>query len=131
MNINDNEPGAPANKPPSLEAHGQAALTLVESLIHGLITKCVLTSEESLDIVTTAEDAQADHAADVEGTKQAPTKSESLLARIAASLRTDLDPRISPSSRIGKPKLVEVNARSRKGPGSTTTSSHQVDGMSE
>lgn len=72
------------------DPHGQAALLLVESLLHALIEKSVLTAGEAVIIVQGAAEVKAEIASDV-GDKPAETeKALSLLGAIAASLHRDI-----------------------------------------
>lgn len=66
------------------DAHGQAALLLVESLIHALVEKRLLSLAEAIEVI--------DVAAEVEGELSATTGglAPSLLAPLAHSLRLDL-----------------------------------------
>lgn len=72
------------------DAHGQAAFLLVESLIHGLRERAVLTVAEAVDIVDTAADVQFDMAAQADGAGPAMHRSAMLLTVVANSLRKDL-----------------------------------------
>ena len=73
---------------PNQEAHGRAALLLVESLIHGLTSRAVLTISEAIEIIDIAADVENDfRAASAEAGK--PT-SPSLLAPLATSLRFEV-----------------------------------------
>ena len=110
MSINDNEPAETA-KPTPVEAHGQAALILIESLIHGLVSRSVLTLADTLDIVDTAVEVQADYIAEAEGTTHERAVSQSLLTRIATSLRLDIDLPGDPSARGAKLTLAGVKDR--------------------
>lgn len=68
----------------ALDAHGRAALMLVESLVHTLIERSVISVEEALDSVGTAIDATQ------EITNESPSaeleRSVSLLSAISQSL---------------------------------------------
>lgn len=68
--------GSPISDSAYADSHGRAALLLVESLIHELVAKAVLTLGEAIDII--------DIAIDVEG--------ELALAAGPASLRRDESP---------------------------------------
>jgi hypothetical protein len=98
MPSNDNEfprddsgamPGGP-------DAHGQAALVLVESLIHVLIERDVLTVADSMDVLETALEVQTEAAMEADGHGARMWLSTALLASMATSLRTDLQ--ASPSA---------------------------------
>jgi len=71
------------------EPHGQAALLLVESLIHGLIARSSLTVEQAVEIVEIAADVQQDTADEV-GDTPANRESLHLLNTIRTSLKHDL-----------------------------------------
>ncbi len=85
MPINDNEP----IMPPSSDSHGQAALLLVESLIHGLCENATLSVKEAVEITERAVDVQHDHAVAADGQGAPLWRSHELLSRIAASLKSD------------------------------------------
>ncbi len=69
--------------------HYQSALLLVESLIHALIAKSILTLPEAIEIVEMAEDVELEMARTANGSFP-PQSIISLLAPIAKSLRTNL-----------------------------------------
>ncbi len=81
-------PDASAPAETSPDAHGQAALLLVESLIHGLIERGVLDVEAAIDLVETASSVGED----IRDASRASGERTSLdlLQDIAASLSTDL-----------------------------------------
>ena len=68
------------------DPHGQVALLLVESLIHGLIGRRILSVQEAVDVVEVALDAQT-AMAEV-GRSTAPTTE--LLETLMGSLEIDL-----------------------------------------
>ena len=68
-----------------MDAEGQAALLLVESLIHGLVERSVITIEDAIEIVETAEEVMVDLAVDL-GTPADSTMA--LLAAIRQSLES-------------------------------------------
>lgn len=72
------------------DSHGQAALLLVESLIHGLIERSVITRQIGLNIIETAISVQGDVARAADGTADPMWHAQSLLTRIAESLEIDL-----------------------------------------
>ena len=86
MPINDNDVarGNPAYL--SHDAHGHAALLLVESLIHGLRERSVLSIGELIDIVETAVHVQADVVEAADGNGAIMRRSHALLSAIAVSL---------------------------------------------
>ena len=65
-------------------------MLLVESLIHGLIEKDVLSVAEAVDIVDTATEVRIEIAAKLEGFTPRPRSSIKLLQAVSASLRVDL-----------------------------------------
>lgn len=81
----------PSNDPvpvPAPEPHGQAALILVESLIHQLIEKSILTPGDAIDIVGSAIDVQTDIVADEEARSAEMAQAHLLLSSILRSLTT-------------------------------------------
>lgn len=71
------------------DPHGQAALFLIESLLHGLIEKSVLTSGEALAVVERAAEVKVENAPDLGDSLEALAKSLALIDAIAVSLRHD------------------------------------------
>lgn len=99
MHINDNEAAvsAPAI---SAEAHGHAALLLVESLMHGLCECSVLSAGHAAEIVERAlsvEVDQAEVAAADAGAGAALWQSHAMLEHIASSFRIDEDAAAPPT----------------------------------
>lgn len=72
------------------DAHGQAAMLLVESLIHGLIAKSVISVADAVEIVGTAAAVQEDMVAECEDAPSAMERSLTLLGAIHTSLSHDL-----------------------------------------
>lgn len=72
------------------DASGHTAMLLVESLIHGLIERSVITVEDAVDVVDTAADVNEDMAAEAHITAFAALRARNLLAGIAQSLTIDL-----------------------------------------
>jgi hypothetical protein len=72
------------------DAHGQAALLLVESLVHGLIARSVISVTEAVEIVDVAAEVRRDLGADMGGSDATLQRSISLLENISWSLRLDL-----------------------------------------
>ena len=87
MATNDNDTGLCAGHSP--DTHGQAALLLVESLIHGLCENALLTTGEAIEIAERAVSVQFDRAEAADGAAAPMWRSHSLLTAIATSLRTD------------------------------------------
>ena len=71
------------------DEHGQAAMLLVESLIHGLVDRSVISVAEAVEIVDVAADTQAE-IADPGGPPAAPQSSLAMLHSISSSLRHDM-----------------------------------------
>ena len=85
---------------PRSDAHGRAALLLVESLIHGLCESATLTTGAAADIAERAVEVQFDQVQEAgDDEKKGMERSHALLVNIAASLGTDNlgDPRSPPS----------------------------------
>ena len=91
MPINENDVMMPNDRLPLSDAPGHAALLLVESLIHGLCERGVLSAEQAIEIVERAAEVQSDLAEEADGKSASLWKSQALLSKIAASLRTDCD----------------------------------------
>ena len=72
------------------DAHGQAAMFLVESLIHGLIDSKAMTVAGAVEVVDIAAEVQADVAADAGADPVLVRKSVELLEAISASLSRDV-----------------------------------------
>lgn len=92
--IDDNRDPAPAPAPdttaqPAADAHGEAAMLLVESLIHGLVARSVLSVDEAIALVTVAVDARAEIVADRGEREEAQDRALALLSGIGASLAYD------------------------------------------
>jgi hypothetical protein len=92
--IDDNRDPAPdldldRAAPPAADAHGEAALLLVESLIHGLVARSVLSVDEAIALVAVAMDARAEIVAERGGRDEAQDRAFALLSAIGASLAFD------------------------------------------
>ena len=72
------------------DAHGQAAMLLVESLIHGLIAKSVIGVADAVEIVEVAAEVKKEIGADLGDSPATMQKSLDLLAAISTSLENDL-----------------------------------------
>lgn len=84
--INDNADVDSVHGP---DAHGQAALLLAESLVHGLIARKVLSVTDAVEIVDIAAEVKAEVAGDLGDSPANLRKSLGLLGAISASLRRD------------------------------------------
>lgn len=89
MPTNDNDPALRQAAAPLPDAHGQAALLLVESLIHGLCERSTLSVDEAVAIVDRAANVQEDFAHSADGAAAPMWRSHAMLSFIAESLRTD------------------------------------------
>ena len=72
------------------DAHGQAALLLVESLIHGLIERKILSVADAVEIVDIATQVKSEIGAELGDTAETLQKSINMLRAISASLRLDM-----------------------------------------
>ena len=89
MPMNDNGPTMVGATIPSSDSHGQAALLLVESLIHGLCENSTLSNDQAVEIAERAVDVQSDLAEAADGAGAPLWRSHALLSAILASLRID------------------------------------------
>ncbi|UUL81301.1 hypothetical protein [Sphingomonas qomolangmaensis] len=96
MPMNDNDPAIEAMLPAARSAHGQAALLLAESLIHGLCEKAMLSSGDAVAIIERAADVQFDHAEAADDAGAPMWRSHALLSAIAASLKSDVQHQSTP-----------------------------------
>lgn len=88
-NTNDNHVYPAAARPREPDAHGQAAMLLVESLIHGLIARTVISPEEAIEIVDVAAEVKAEVAAELGDSPPTMRRSLALLEALSHSLRGD------------------------------------------
>lgn len=86
-NENNTEGG---REPSGPDANGQAAMLLVESLIHGLVARSLITVEDAVDIVEDAADVREDIARENGAPPGVEEKSLTILNAIRASLSIDL-----------------------------------------
>ncbi len=91
-NTNDNDAYPMVARPSDPDPHGQAAILLVESLIHGLIENSVITVPGAIEIVESAAEAKAEIGFDLGDSAETMDLSLEILAAIADSLRTDDQP---------------------------------------
>ena len=89
MSVNDDDPAKPDATPPLPDSHGHAALLLVESLIHGLLERSIITLGDAIEIVQIAEDVQVDVAVAADGHGAPMWRSHVLLTTILESLKVD------------------------------------------
>jgi hypothetical protein len=86
---NDNDPSKRVLTAPSPDPHGHAALLLVESLIHGLLERSMISVADAIEIVETADSVQVEVAEAADGRGARMWRSHALLKAIADSLRID------------------------------------------
>lgn len=86
-NSNDNHPAVAATPRREPDAHGQAAILLVESLIHGLIARELISVEEAIEIVDTAAEVKLEVAAELGDSPRTMRHSLALLESISRSLK--------------------------------------------
>jgi hypothetical protein len=91
MSDNEINPEPTGLLSPSADAHGQAALVLVESLIHGLVERSVLTTVDAIEIIEGAKEVQADVAEAADGAGAKMWHSHGLLSAMSRSLQYDMD----------------------------------------
>lgn len=72
------------------DAHGQAALLLVESLIHGLLARSLISVADAVEIVEVASEVKVEVAVDLGDSPANLRRSLSLLTAISDSLRRDV-----------------------------------------
>lgn len=89
MPITDTDPANWNATPMPADPHGQAALVLVESLIHGLCENSTISTDEALAITRRAAHVQHDRAKAADGAGAPLWSSHGLLLEIATSLEID------------------------------------------
>ena len=72
------------------DAHGQAAMLLVESLIHGLVERSVISVPDAIGIVEAAAEVKSEIAEDLGESPETLNRSLHMLAAISDSLRLDV-----------------------------------------
>jgi hypothetical protein len=90
-NSNDNNGARRLRPQANADAHGQAALLLVESLIHGLIARSMISVSEAVEIVEVAVEVNAELALDRSDEEEGLDHSLQLLGAISESLRRDIE----------------------------------------
>ena len=88
--LNDNDVASADGRLRGPDAHGQAAMLLVESLIHGLVARSVISIEDAVEIVGIAAEVKEEIAAEMGDSPATMEKSLILLDAIRASLNNDL-----------------------------------------
>lgn len=89
-NVNDNDGAIAAATPKSADPHGQVALLLVESLIHGLIARTVISVADAVEIVGVAHEVKQATGAELGDSPADLRKSLALLSSLEQSLSIDL-----------------------------------------
>lgn len=89
MPAHDNDDARQDPIPRSIDPHGQAALLLVESLIHALCESAMLSAMQAVEIAERAANVQAECAQAADGAGAPLWHSHALLSAIAASLKID------------------------------------------
>lgn len=74
---------------PPADAHGHAALLLLEALIHGLCEKDVLSRNDAIDIVDSAASVQLDVSDAATASQASMRQAHALLVAIAGSFQID------------------------------------------
>ncbi|TPG14663.1 hypothetical protein EAH87_16200 [Sphingomonas koreensis] len=96
MPANDDAPAMRGMTLSIPDPHGQAALLLVESLIHGLLERAIVSIGDAVDIVETALSVQCDVAEAADGAGAPMWQSHALLNAILKSLGNDADGESAP-----------------------------------
>ena len=78
------------------DSHGQAALLLVESLLHGMIARSLIRTEDAIEIVAIAAEVKEEVALSTDESPRVAERSLQLLGAIMASLEHDV---ANPASR--------------------------------
>lgn len=86
---NDNQPKRGPGDLREPDPHGQAAMLLVESLLHGLIARSALSNADALEIVEIAAAVKEEFADEVGDSKPTMERSLALLGAIHQSLSRD------------------------------------------
>jgi hypothetical protein len=87
---NDNVDARDQLFPQEPDAHGQAAVLLVESLLHGLVARSLITVADAIEIVEVAADVKEVIADDVGESPATKRASLSILGSIRLSLTNDV-----------------------------------------
>lgn len=87
MPFNDNNPHSSGMTDAMPDPHGQAALLLVESLIHALLERSIISIGEAIDVVETAASVQIDVAEAADPAGAPMWRSHTLLDAIIQTLR--------------------------------------------
>ena len=85
---NDNDVGRVDAREP--DPHGQAAILLVESLMHGLIVRSIISVEDAIEIVGVATEVKEEIAEDMGDSPATMERSLTILKAISTSLANDV-----------------------------------------
>lgn len=88
--INDNHDAPTNSRANRPDAHGQAAMMLAESLLHGLVARSVISVPDAVEIVGIAAEVKEEIAFELGDDAATMQKSLDLLESIRASLANDL-----------------------------------------
>jgi hypothetical protein len=86
---NDNHARRQVTPTPEPDAHGQAAMLLVESLLHGLIARSVIGVADAIEVVAVAAEVKEEIAADLGDSPATMQRSLAILSSIRLSLEND------------------------------------------
>jgi len=86
----DNEGGRHYTPWPEPDAHGQAAMLLAESLIHGLVARDIITVGDAVEIVAAATEVNEQVGVDIGDSPATLQRSLALLRAIQSSLAMDM-----------------------------------------
>ena len=86
---NDDDKSWRSTRPDEPDPHGQAALLLVESLIHELVAQSVISIDDAINVMTVAIDAKIEIAANLGESDGTRDRSLTLLSSIHTSLGSD------------------------------------------
>lgn len=89
LNMNDNDADPAADRTAEPDAHGHAAMLLVESLIHGLIDRSVISVADAVEIVEVATEVKSEIAIDIGESPAVLQRSLNMLTAISDSLKHD------------------------------------------
>ncbi len=82
----------PAVRPAEPDPHGHAAILLVESLIHALVARSVISRGDAVNLISIAMDAKIEISADQGVINDKGDRSLALLSAILVSLESDEAP---------------------------------------
>lgn len=85
----DGRTATPAIQQAEHDAHGQAAILLVESLIHALVARSVLSSADAADLIAIAIDAKKEMSSDIGTNDDKLDRPLALLYSILSSIQID------------------------------------------